>query len=196
MKEVLKSIKDNEENFFDLDKDNKIALMKLEFDNPNDIFDKNAITKTPILNDDFIEWLKCSFEYTPEKYKIDLDISFNDMGGYSEHELKDIFYKNVLLKGKETFNETRRKNKVAIGLILLGIIFFIIMLLINNLWVNGGLFKEILSYIMDIGTTVTFWEALTILIVENKEKSDITLNLIKRYGNINFHQKEEKSENV
>ena len=49
---------------------------------------------------------------------------------------------------------------------------------------------------MDIGTTVTFWEALTILIVENKEKSDITMNLIKRYGNINFHQKEEKSENV
>lgn len=71
MKEVLKRIKDNEENFFDLDKENKIALMKLEFDNPNDIFDLNSITKTPLLNDDFIDWLKCSFEYAPDKYKID-----------------------------------------------------------------------------------------------------------------------------
>lgn len=111
------------------------------------------------------------------------------MGGYGEQELKDIFYKNVLLEGKRTVNKAKRKNKIALSLILLGILFFIAMLLFNKLWINGGIIKEILTYIMDTGTTVTFWEALTIMIVENKEKSDITMDLIKRFNNIKFHKK-------
>ncbi len=65
--------------------------MKLEYDKVSDILDKNAKTKTPLLSDDFIDWTKTAMEYTPDKHRIDVDVSFKDLEGYSGEELKDIF---------------------------------------------------------------------------------------------------------
>lgn len=178
-----------ENNFFELDHENKIAHMKLEFSKPSEIFDTNSITKTPVLSDDFNEWIKAAFEYAPRKYKICLDISFDDMENYSEEYLRDIFYKNMMLEGKKVFNKVGIKNKIAIGLLITGFILLVSMILSLSLWKDGGIAKEIISYIFDIATTVTFWEALTILIVENKEKRDLTKNYIKKFESIVFHKK-------
>ena len=149
-------------------------------------------SKIPILSDDFVEWVTSSFEYTPSKYKIDLDISFNDMEGYDEEQLKEIFFKNMMLEARKTLNQTNVKNKIAVGLIISGLISLISMILLLSLWNNGGVLKEIVSYIFDVATTVTFWEAMTILIVENREKRNLTKNLAKKYDSIRFHKKEEQ----
>ena len=189
MKDKIRNLINIENDFFDLDNENKIANMKLEFETPDEIFDKNSITKIPIFSDDFSDWLKVAFEYTPKNYKINLDISFNDFKEYTEDDFKDIFIKNTLLE----FNRSRRKNKlknrIAYCLIFLGILFFVIMLLLSNLWKNGGLVKDIFSYMFDIATTVMFWEAATILIVENAERRNYAKSLIKKFGSIDFHKK-------
>ena len=43
----------------------------------------------------FVEWLKEALEYSPKKYKIDLNVTFDDLGEYTEEELKFIFQKNI-----------------------------------------------------------------------------------------------------
>lgn len=179
-----------EEEFFTLDHEKKVAYLQLEFKKPSDIFDVNAITKKPVLNDEFADWIKSSFEYAPRKYKINLEIVFDDLEGYDQDELQKIFFSNIMLEAKKANNQTIAKSKIALGLIGLGVVFFVIMMLVTNLWQNGGIAKDIIAYVMDIGTTVTFWEAMTILIVENKEKRDLYRDLIKRYDAITFRKRQ------
>ena len=190
MKKIIKEFMNIEEEFFELDHEKKIAHLQLEFKKPSDIFDVNAKTKKPVLNDEFADWVKSSFEYAPRKYKINLEIVFDDLEGYDEEELEKIFFSNIMLEAKKANNQTIAKNKIALGLIGLGVVFFVIMMLVTNLWQNGGIAKDIIAYVMDIGTTVTFWEAMTILIVENKEKRDLYRDLIKRYDAITFRKRQ------
>ena len=189
MIKLAEDFKNIENDFFELDHENKKAHMKLSFSKPSDIFDVNSITKLPVLSDDFNDWIKSSFEYAPRKYKIDLDIGFDDMEGYEEEQLKEIFHKNMLLEGKKNLKQTALKNKIALGLVITGLISLIAMILLLSLWKDGDVAKEIVSYVFDIATTVTFWEAMTILIVENKEKRDLTKNFIRKYDSITFHKK-------
>lgn len=187
MAELIENFNNIENEFFELDHEKKIALMRLNFDKPSDIFDTNAITKIPVLSDDFIDWVKASFEYAPKKYTIDLDVSFKDMEGYSEEELKSIFFKNMILESKKAFKNISLKNKIAISLIIIGVTLLVGMILLLSLWKDGGTLKEVISYVLDIASTVTIWEAMNILIVENKERRTYYKNLIKRYGDIKFH---------
>jgi len=189
MKKELKEFIDIEDEFFKLDKENKIAYMKLEFKKTTDIFDINSISKMPILSDDFIDWISSSFDMAPHNYKIDLEISFDDLEGYDNDALKNIFKKNMMLEFKKTRGQSHTKNLIAFSLIGIGIVFFTAMLLVSNLWKDGGVSKDIFAYIADIATTVTFWEAMTILVVENKERRSYMKNLYSRFANIEFKKK-------
>lgn len=180
-----------EDEFFELDKDKRVAYMKLEFARPDDIFDKNSITKMPVLSDDFLDWVNSSFDLSPKNYKIDLEVSFDDMQGYDNERLQTIFRKNMLLEYKKTQGKARTKNIVAFSLIGIGVVFFVAMFLVTNLWKEGGLAKDIFSYIADIATTVTIWEAMAILVVENKERRSYMKNLYSRFRSIEFKQKEQ-----
>lgn len=190
MKKQFKEFLDIENDFYELDKDNKIAYMKLEFQKPSDIFDKNTISKTPILSTDYIKWVSDSFERAPRGYKINLEILFNDLEEYDNEKLNDIFKRNMVLEFKKSERKANSKNFIAYSLIIIGIIFFVIMILINNLWKDGGILKDIFKYVSDIATTVTFWEAMTILVVENKERRSYMKNLYSRFDNIEFKKKE------
>jgi hypothetical protein len=188
----LKALLNVEEEFFDLDKEKKIAYMNLEFNTPKDIFDAPSLTKTPILNDDFMDWLQTAFAYAPKGYKIALDVAFDDLASYEEKDLERIFLLNMALEFKKTRNQSRRKNWIAYSLIGLGVLFFAAMMIMNHLWVDGGVPKEVIGYIADIATTVTFWEAMTILIVENAERRSYLANLARRFESIAFRKKSPK----
>ena len=189
MANILEDYKNIEESFFALDHENKTVSIPLVFEKPSDIFDINAITKTPVFNDDFLEWIFASFQYSPRRYKVDLDISFQDLEGYKEEDLKKIFYKNIFLDAKKNQKESTFKNKIAIGLVITGVFSLTAMILLMSLWKDGGIVKEIISYIFDIAVTVTLWEAMTILIVDKKEKREFCTNLLKRFHSISFHKK-------
>ena len=190
MKKQFKEFLDIENEFYELDKENKIAYMKLEFERPSDLFDQNTISNTPILSTEYIRWVSDSFERAPRGYKIDLKILFNDLEDYDNEKLNDIFKKNMFLEFKKIERIANSKNIIAYSLIIIGIIFFVIMILINNLWKDGGILKDIFKYVSDIATTVTFWEAMTILVVENKERRSYMKNLYSRFDNIEFKKKE------
>jgi len=188
----FKALKNLENEFFELDHINKIAYMKLEFNKPSDIFDVSSITKTPIFSDDFVEWIYSAFEYTPNKYKLNLDVSFNEMENYTSEQLKNIFDKNIALEFKKHERKAFSKNKIAYSLIGLGVLSLLAMLLITYLWIGENVLKSIFTYVFDIATTVTIWEAMTILIVENKERRSQIVSLVKGVDAIKFEKKKNK----
>lgn len=189
MAKRLKELLNVESDFFELDDKSKTAYMRLKFDKPSDIFDTNAITKLPVFSDDFLDWLKSAFDFAPKKYKIELEIRFNDMQGYDDKSLQEIFRKNMMLEFKKNESKARAKDRIAYSLIAIGVVFFVAMMLITSLWKNGGLLKDIFSYVADIATTVAFWEAMCILVVENKERRSYMANLVGRFSKISFGDK-------
>ena len=182
----IKEAANIEESFFDIDTVNNTAKIVLEFERPEDIFDTNYISKTPVLSDDFSEWIRSAFRLVSSKYKIDLTVRFDDMENYTEDELREIFRKNIDLEFKSNFIANRSKNRIAFSLIGIGVAFFMAMLLINNLWDSASVWKDVFVYISDIATTVTFWEAMTILVVEQKEKRAYLKDLRTRFSSIRF----------
>ena len=189
MNKKIKEVMNIEEEFFDLDKENKVALMKLEFDSPDEIFDRNSITKTPIFNDEFTEWLQSCFDYTPKGYQIDLDISFADMGKFKEEELQDIFNKNMVLEFKKSERQFLYKSKIAIGLFMTGLAFLVAMILVTTLWQEDRALKDIIIAIIEIASWVTIWEALDIFIIEHSERRKYMKRLKKKFKDIKFNKK-------
>ena len=58
---------------------------------------------------------------------------------------------------------------------------------------DTGLAGEIVGYVSDIATTVAFWEALTILLVENRERKNAAIDVMKRFHSISFHAEDTPS---
>ncbi|MBQ7712578.1 MAG: hypothetical protein IJT69_02040 [Clostridia bacterium] len=183
----LKNAINVEEDFFETDGKNKKVEMRLRYDKPSDVFDENAVTKTPIFTSAFDDRIRSVVDYAPRGYKIDLHVTFASSEGYTEEDLKEIFLKNVALAGKRKCKQTHSKNLLALGLIVVGVLFFVVMLLLNNLWQGDSLAKQIFAYVSDIATTVTFWEAMVILIVENKETRDLAGKTIRKFDAVTFH---------
>ena len=179
-----------EEEFFILDKENNIANISLEFNNPSEIFDLNYVTKTPILNDEFTERIYSIFELVPNRYKINLNICFDSLEGYKEEELLDIFKKNILLEYKKLINSQHRQRRIALSFLGSGILVLIITLLLTFLWKDGGVLKEVIAYILDVIVYVVMWEAVTILVVDSRERNFKIKNAIKRFNKITFSKME------
>ena len=188
-KKIIKKF-EVEREFFDIDDESKRTNFNLEFSSPEDIFDPNLKSGVPALSDDFVEWLKEALEYSPKKYKIDLNVTFDDLGEYTEEELKFIFQKNMMLEYKKMKRNEFSKNRLAYSLIGVGIVLLISTFTILSMWKNIGLIYEIFSYILDIATTVVFWEALTILLVEGRERKFYLKQIITRFDKVVFKKKD------
>lgn len=188
-KKIIKKF-EVEREFFDIDDENKRTNFNLEFSSPEDIFDPNLKSGVLALSDDFVEWLKEALEYSPKKYKIDLNVTFDDLGEYTEEELKIIFQKNMMLEYKKMKRNEFSKNRLAYSLIGVGIVLLISTFTILSMWKNIGLIYEIFSYILDIATTVVFWEALTILLVEGRERKFYLKQIITRFDKVVFKKKD------
>ena len=134
--------------------------------------------------------MKESLEYSPKKYKIDLNVTFDDLGEYTEEELTIIFKKNMMLEYKRMKRNEFSKNRLAYSLIGVGIVLLISTFTILSMWKNIGLIYEIFSYILDIATTVVFWEALTILLVEGRERKFYLKQIITRFDKVVFKKKD------
>lgn len=189
MKENINELLNIEKEFYDFDEEKKEINFKLEFSEPEEIFDKNSITKVPVLSDEFFSWIQSSLEYTPNDYKLNIDIKFDDMKGYNEQQLKEIFNKNLQLEFKKNHRQKKSKDLIAYSLIAIGIVSLISMLLITWLWTQESLFRKIVTYVLDIATTVVIWEAMTMLLVENKERRSYLKNILIRFGSISFGEK-------
>lgn len=170
MKNYIDDFKNIEKEFFEIDETEKLAKVNLHFDKVSDILDKNYLSKTPVFSDEFNDWILSALNLIPSKYKIDLKISFDDYENYDKDELNKVFGKNILLDAKSKLSEVKSRNKIGFIFMGMGFFFLISMILITHLWTSEGLLKTIFSYVADILATVTFWEALSILVLQGRER--------------------------
>ena len=89
---------------------------------------------------------------------------------------------------KKEFKKRSNKARIAFILLLVGISFLIAMLLMTALWKNAGIEKDVVSYVFDIATTVTIWQAMTILIVDNTDETQRARQFAKCFESISFHK--------
>ena len=175
-------------DFFDLDPENKIAVIPMKFEKPGDIFSQNLLSKTPVLSEEFTDLLLCAYDLAPRRYKLDLVISFDDMEGYDERQLEDIFVKNVMLKSRIHYRRQSRQNMLGIGLCGTGLLFILLMTFLGRVWTEEGTFRDIVFYILDILATVPFWGAVEIFLIDDKERNAARINLQKRFHAISFRR--------
>ena len=187
-KKLKDQIKNVEDQFFDIDHQNKKALFRLEFDKVSDILNHNVITKKPLLDTEFLQWVRECFDSVPKKYKIDIDIRFNDMEGYKEEELQNIFLNNCLLEASKAKRSTMSKNLVAMGLFATGIIVTIGMIMIEIFWQSDDPIKVVIGTVVEVAAWVTIWEALDVFLIENREKRRLRRNFTKRFDEIRFRK--------
>lgn len=184
------SVKGIESDFFELDTENKIAHIRLDFDTPSEIFDQNAVTKTPVMGEDFLNWTIRSFDSVPNDYKLDIRVYFNNLEEYREDELAEICKKNILLETVIYRRKAGQLNRLALSLCALGLVFVLASIGVNVWWDSDSIAKQIIAFIMEIAATVPFWSAVDIYFVKNGEKRRNAVNFARRFHNITFYKKE------
>ncbi len=187
-KNLLREYENIEREFFEIDDATKTATFSLRFDSPKDIFETNCLSKIPLLTLDFNSWISEAFDSVPRNYKVDLDIEFKDMEGYTPEQLKEYFDKNTVLSVKNGRKQTRIHDRLAVLLILIGFAFLIGMLLMRKFWTTNDFWHDAFFYVLDIATTVLFWEAAGILLVESSRKRLNVRRFATSFGKIEFRQ--------
>lgn len=187
---AMNAVKEADKDFFEIDQDESVACIQLEYENPDMIFDENIRTKIPKISEDFFDKVFGLVDLIPSKYGLDIHIQFDKMQGYGGDELREIFLKNVFLKIGEGQRIANRENRLALSLCVAGLCFILISTCLNMVWTDGGTAKTIIDYILDILATVPFWGATEILVINNREKLNYERTLKKRIRSVVFQEKE------
>ena len=175
-------------DFFDLDPENKIAVIPMKFEKPGDIFSQNLLSGTPVLAGEFMDFLLHAYDLVSRRYKLDLVISFDDMEGYDEQRLADIFRKNIMLESRIRYRQQTRQNRLGIVLCGTGLLFILLMTFLGRVWPEEGTFRDIVFYILDIMAMVPFWGAMEIFLIDGNEQKAARINLQKRFHAISFRR--------
>ena len=188
-RENIRKLEGAEQHFFDVDEKTKEVKIPLHFASPDEIFDPNCPSKVPMFTDDFSDWVRDAFDLVPKGYRIDLTISFDDAKGYTEEELMSVFRSNMLLNAQTSLQRIHIRKRVAYGLVCAGLLSFIAMMLISRLWHSDSFWHEMFFYALDIATTVLFWEAVGILLVESREHKIVAQSYMEKFSSIRFETK-------
>ena len=113
------------------------------------------------------------------------------MEGYTSEKLNSIFRKNMLLSGRKFAAALKENNRLAYGLLFWGAVFFILMMLIDRTWNTEALWHDLFFYLLDIATTVLFWEAAGLMLVENREMRSKVRSYLERFSSIDFNNEEQ-----
>ena len=178
-----------EERFFEFDKTKNTVRFYLEYERPSEIFENNARTMTPMITGDFLEAISGAFSLIPNKYKVDIDVAFDDLEGWSEAELSDICRKNLCLRAKVYHRRAQSHNRLAAYMCLTGMVFIVLSVMLGRIWDDSSFLNGFVTYVLDIIATVPFWCAMEIYFIDNKENRIQAINLMRRYGGISCHRK-------
>ena len=184
--EALMSIHDD---FFQLDKQNNLARIDLEFRAPSEIFSPTVQAGIPIVSEEFLTHLFNAFDFVPDRYKLDINVFFSDLEGYSEERLDEIFRKNLMLTLRILSQKTRRRNRLVLILCAVGLAFVLMNVWLDRLWADEGTAKRVVFYLLDIVATVPFWGAMDLYLVKGGKRRRTAANVRKRFNSISFRRK-------
>lgn len=149
-----------------------------------------------MLNDDFVDWVDRSFDMVPDRYKVDLSVTFDDLEGYTEVELYDICTINLEHEVKIQAREVSRYNRLALALCGVGLLLLIAFILVTALWEGDSTIKTIVTFQLEILATVPFWGAVDVYFIQNGAVRRRARSLAKRFHAISFHRKDESDGNA
>ena len=189
LKDSGKALMSIHDDFFQLDRQEKRARIDLEFESPSEIFSPAVQSGIPVMSEEFLARIINTFDYIPDRYKLDISVSFGDLEGYSEERLEEIFRKNLMLELRILGQKVHRRNRLVLILCGTGLAFILLTSWLNRLWTEEGTVKDIVFFILDIVATVPFWGAMDIYLVEGSEKRKTAANIRKRFHSISFRRK-------
>ena len=181
-----------DDTFFEIDEEEKIAKIVLKYEKPEDILDRTCVSETPLLRLETLEYFRYIFGKVSPKYKVDLTLRFDDFSDYTEEQLVDILKKNMAIELKSRMSASRSRDKLAYGFIAAGVLSFLLMFLVRCVWNSETVWNELFFYLFDIITTVSLYQAVTILGLERKEKLAVVKNLHDSFSAIHFEIGERK----
>lgn len=181
-----------DDTFFEIDEKEKIAKIVLKYEKPEDILDRTCVSEIPLLRLETLGYFRNIFGKVSPKYKVDLTLRFDDFSDYTEEQLVDILKKNMAIELKSRMSASRSRDKLAYGFIAAGVLSFLLMFLVRCVWNSETVWNELFFYLFDIITTVSLYQAVTILGLERKEKLAVVKNLHDSFSAIHFEIGERK----
>lgn len=181
-----------DDTFFEIDEKEKIAKIVLKYEKPEDILDRTCVSEIPLLRLETLGYFRNIFGKVSPKYKVDLTLRFDDFSDYTEEQLVDILKKNMAIELKSRMSASRSRDKLAYGFIAAGVLSFLLMFLVRCVWNSEIVWNELFFYLFDIITTVSLYQAVTILGLERKEKLAVVKNLHDSFSAIHFEIGERK----
>lgn len=79
-----------------------------------------------MMSGEFLTQLYNTFDYIPDRYRLDISVSFRNPEGYSEERLEVIFRKNMILALRIISQEARRRNRLVLILRAIGLLFILL----------------------------------------------------------------------
>lgn len=191
MFETEKNYLSIEKEFFEMDEENKTALIRMEFQSPDEIIKSGTISKTPMMTDEFLDDVVGMFDLVPDTYHLDLRMVFDEMGGYTKEQMTQIFDKNILLITKSRNRIAHRHNMLALYMFGIGVLLILLFVWLSNIWTKESQARTIAEFILEIVATVPFWAAMEIYFIDNSERRRTLMNLKRRFHRIKFVTKDE-----
>lgn len=191
MFETEKNYLSIEKEFFEMDEENKTALIRMEFQSPDEIIKSGTISKTPMMTDEFLDDVVGMFDLVPDTYHLDLRMVFDEMGGYTKEQMTQIFDKNILLITKSRNRIAHRHNMLALYMFGIGVLLILLFVWLSNIWTKESQARTIAEFILEIVATVPFWAAMEIYFIDNSERRRTLMNLKRRFHRIEFVTKDE-----
>ena len=191
MFETEKNYLSIEKEFFEMDEENKTALIRMEFQSPDEIIKSGTISKTPMMTDEFLDDVVGMFDLVPDTYHLDLRMVFDEMGGYTKEQMTQIFDKNILLITKSRNRIAHRHNMLALYMFGIGALLILLFVWLSNIWTKESQARTIAEFILEIVATVPFWAAMEIYFIDNSERRRTLMNLKRRFHRIEFVTKDE-----
>lgn len=191
MFETEKNYLSIEKEFFEMDEENKTALIRMEFQSPDEIIKSGTISKTPMMTDEFLDDVVGMFDLVPDNYHLALRLVFDEMGGYTKEQMTEILKKNIMLVIKSRNRIAHRHNMLALTMVGIGILLILLFVWISKIWTEESEARSIAEFILEIVATVPFWAAMEIYIIDNSERRRTLMNLRRRFRRIEFVTKDE-----
>lgn len=184
----LKEWNNTEHTFFEIDEEKKIAKVVLKYEKPEDILDGTFASDTPLISREAWDYIQNVFGLIPPKHKVDLSLCFDDPGSYTEEQLDDILKKNIKLELKTKLAATRKRDMLAVDFLLAGVLSFIFVFVLKRTWISNSMWHDLVIYVFDIVTTVSIYEAITILVLEKKEHLAVLKTIHDSFSEIHFEK--------
>ena len=191
MFETEKNYLSIEKEFFEMDEDSKTALIRMEYESPDEILKSSTTSKTPMMTEEFLEEVVGMFDLVPDTYHLDLRMVFDAMGGYTKEQMTQIFDKNILLITKSRNRIAHRHNMLALYMFGIGVLLILLFVWLSNIWTKESQARTIAEFILEIVATVPFWAAMEIYFIDNSERRRTLMNLKRRFHRIEFVTKDE-----